>query len=301
MRSFWGLSLLVLIVGTAHGVDKSIALGQFALSSKYWTQRLSTSQDGSVVLTTSYRFPKDIQQGDTAAKDDKVKHKLVQSGLVPVDCSDIHKAWPRAPSGVYRIYPAGGQGHLAYCDMTLDGGGWTIFQRRLDGSENFYRKWIEYKRGFGNVSAEHWLGNQVVHEITVHGLYELRINLEDFERNKRFAKYSHFRISNEADGYRLAVSGFAGNAGDSLSYAQGQMFSTYDRDLDANPSNCAAGSKGAWWHKSCYESLLNGLYYKKPTAAPAWHGLIWNAWKGNKYSLKASTMMIRKHSTKKLK
>ena len=48
-------------------------LGQFALSSKYWTQHLTTSQDGSMVLTTSYRFPKEIQQGDTAAKDDKIK------------------------------------------------------------------------------------------------------------------------------------------------------------------------------------------------------------------------------------
>ena len=52
-----------------------------------------------------------------------------------------------------------------------------------------------------------------MHEITVHGLYELRINLGDFEGEMRFAKYSHFRVGNEADGYRLTVSGYAGNAG----------------------------------------------------------------------------------------
>ncbi|XP_022334685.2 microfibril-associated glycoprotein 4-like [Crassostrea virginica] len=289
------LSVLILCLQTVK-VTASIALGQFALSSKYWTQRLSKSQDGSVVLTTSYRFPKEIIQGDTAAKDDKIKHKLVQTGLVPVDCGDIHKAWPTAPSGVYRIYPAGGQGHPAYCDMTLDGGGWTIFQRRVDGSENFYRNWDEYKTGFGNVTAEHWLGNQLVHEVTVHGLYELRVNLEDFEGNKRFAKYSHFRIGNEADGYRLTVSGYTGNAGDSLKMAQGQKFSTYDRDLDTNSGNCAEDSKGAWWHAACYRSLLNGVYYRNPSAAPNWRGLIWYHWKGKKYSLKSSTMMIRKHS-----
>ena len=58
-----------------------------------------------------------------------------------------------------------------------------------------------------------------MHEITLHGLYELRVNLGDFEGNKRFAKYSHFRIGNEADGYRLTVSGYTGNAGKRTAYS----------------------------------------------------------------------------------
>eukprot|EP00105_Crassostrea_gigas_P012210 XP_011428133.1 PREDICTED: microfibril-associated glycoprotein 4 [Crassostrea gigas] len=224
--------------------------------------------------------------------------KLVQSGLVPVDCSDVHRVWPRAPSGVYRIYPGGGQGHSVYCDMTLDGGGWTVFLRRMDGSEKFNRKWVEYQRGFGNVSAEHWLGNQILHEITVHGLYELRVNLEDFAGNKRFAKYSHFRFGNEADGYRLTLSGYTGNAGDSLDYSRGQRFSTYDRDLDSSSGNCAAGGKAGWWYKSCYSALLTGVYYKKPNV-PKWQGVTWFSWKGIYYSLKSATMMLRKHQMKR--
>ncbi|XP_061172007.1 angiopoietin-4-like [Saccostrea echinata] len=139
--------------------------------------------------------------------------KLIQSGLVPVDCSDVRKALPSAPSGVYKIYPAGGHGHTAYCDMTMDGGGWTVFQRRMDGSVNFFRTWKEYKDGFGNLKGEHWLGNQVLYEITNLGWYELRIDLEDFDGKRRFAKYSHFKISTESRGYRLAISGYTGNAG----------------------------------------------------------------------------------------
>ncbi len=33
-----------------------------------------------------------------------------------------------------------------------------VIQRRMDGSVNFYRPWNQYKKGFGNVESEYWMG-----------------------------------------------------------------------------------------------------------------------------------------------
>ena len=58
--------------------------------------------------------------------------------------------------GVYTIDPGCGKPLNVFCDMK--NGGWTVFQRRRDGSENFYRNWADYVAGFGNLKREFWLG-----------------------------------------------------------------------------------------------------------------------------------------------
>lgn len=47
-----------------------------------------------------------------------------------------------------------------------------MFQKRQDGSEDFYRTWTEYKNGFGKLRSEFWLG-------IVLTLFYIQINYED--------------------------------------------------------------------------------------------------------------------------
>ena len=105
------------------------------------------------------------------------------------------------------------------CDMTTDGGGWTVFQRRLDGSVDFYLGWDSYKNGFGNLSGELWLGNDNLHRLTVADDVILRVDLEDFENDIRYAEYSTFKVADEGEKYWLLIGGYSGTAGDSMTTA----------------------------------------------------------------------------------
>ena len=60
------------------------------------------------------------------------------------------------------LYTIGSQ---AYCDMKPDGGGWTVIQRRQDGSVDFYRNWTDYdyENRFGDLTGEFWLGFSKIH------------------------------------------------------------------------------------------------------------------------------------------
>ncbi|XP_069465828.1 ficolin-1-like [Ambystoma mexicanum] len=196
-------------------------------------------------------------------------------------------------SGWYTIYPDGCKGLTVLCDMDTDGGGWIVFQRRWDGSVDFFRDWNTYKRGFGSQLTEFWLGNDNLHRLTYTGTYELRIDMRDFENTHHFAKYSSFQIAGETEKYKLSYDAFTeGNAGDSLSHHKGSPFSTKDQDNDASAENCAERYKGAWWYNNCHHSNLNGKYWLGSHSRTA-NGINWLMGKGHNYSYKHSEMKFR--------
>lgn len=171
--------------------------------------------------------------------------------VVATDCADIYNAGV-TDSGVYTIKPTdwNGPAFVVYCNMT-DGGGWTVFQRRVNGSENFYRGWNSYKDGFGSPNHELWLGNDKIFYLTNQQNYQLRIDLVYGTGRPYYAKYNLFRINNETDKYRLADLGsFTGTAGsDQMSWHEDKLFSAYDRDNDGwGDYNCAERHRGGWWY-----------------------------------------------------
>ena len=82
-----------------------------------------------------------------------------------------------------------------------------VFQRRQDGTVDFYRNWAEYAAGFGDVEGEFWLGNENIHALTTQAEYELRVDLDDGSETK-FAAYDRFSVSDSQDNYRLDLGGY---------------------------------------------------------------------------------------------
>ena len=85
-----------------------------------------------------------------------------------------------------------------------------MFQRRFDGSVDFYRNWADYKAGFGDPSGEFWFGNENLHQLTKDGNCRLRIELMDPYGNVADVEYGTFVIGDESSNYTLTVGGFDG-------------------------------------------------------------------------------------------
>ncbi|XP_069108439.1 microfibril-associated glycoprotein 4-like isoform X2 [Argopecten irradians] len=278
MAMFIGISLAIFVACLSGGVfimekrignlisvyEENTKAHQLSVSAtekltEAYNQAIAASVQQSNVITTIQEQLRSISETLSEVSTN------VKGGLI-TDCQDIQQA-RHIESGIYTINVANHGLISVWCDLDTDGGGWTVFQRRMDGSIDFYRKWAEYQMGFGNLDGEFWLGNQALHFLTSQGGYELRIDMEDFD-------------------------------GNSLSRHNGRPFSTYDADHDSHKANCAAVHRGAWWYEGCHESNLNGVYLNGNNKEYA-DGVVWFHWRGYYYSLKSSKMMVRRIGRKR--
>lgn len=271
-------------------------------------EKSDASEERSKDLETKlYNKIQQLEEQNEELKESTFKTKIIQETLTlefqevkdqheilkkknSMDCQAIQEADPLASDGVYKIYPQGLDGFEVYCDMTS--GGWTVIQRRFDGSINFDRSFYEYQYGFGQLQAEHWLGLEMQHILTTSYDMELQVELEDKNGVIAYANYKAFSIGDGND-YRIGFGDYSGNAGDSFGhsgdYHQNVPFTARDHDRDEDPNNCATHWGGGWWFRSCFQCHLNGRY----DDTHSWAGINWFTFR--EYTpLKASKMMIRR-------
>ena len=184
--------------------------------------------------------------------------------------------------------------------METESKGFIVVQRRVDASLSFgKRSWIQYKNSFGNLEGNYWIGLEKLHAIAAprRGAM-LRVDVRhQSEPNTTYnAKYSTFEVGNEADGYRLKIGGYQGNAGDSFAVHNGMKFSTFDKDNDLAFTNCGSYHNGGWWHYDCFSNgcFLNGVY---PNASPDpnYQQISWFKLKNQYRGIIYSRMMISYH------
>ena len=147
-----------------------------------------------------------------------------------------------------------------YYDMTTDGGGWVVIQRNKKGSAvNFNREWVDYEKGFGNLTTEFWYGLAVMHCLTQRGQWEMRVDYQFNNRTWSYLHYNQFSVGSASQEYLLTVGGFTGVGTDwfadkSKSHS-GMKFSTPNNDN--NKRTCADSYKSGWWYNKCYHVNLN--------------------------------------------
>nr|XP_022294554.1 fibrinogen C domain-containing protein 1-like [Crassostrea virginica] len=189
-------------------------------------------------------------------------------------------------SGVYTITLEGAP--LDVQCVFKDELAYTVIMDRNDGSVDFYRTYAEYENGFGTPSTETWIGNKYIHLLTAAGNTVLRFEFEDYMAATRYAEYSSFHVDSASTNYLMTVSGYSGDAGDSMSFHNNASFSAKDADHDTNARNCAVKYLTAWWNLSCLRTKLTATYASSGTNVMGWYD--WGSYK----PLKVVKMLLRK-------
>ncbi|XP_059825128.1 fibrinogen-like protein 1-like protein [Hypanus sabinus] len=186
---------------------------------------------------------------------------LMRKARKAKDCNELFRHG-YTMSGLYVIQPDPVDKTpllVVNCEMEYDCGGWTVLERKSRSSPLTWNEtWTTYQYGFGNILADHYLGNEYIYFLTNQMWYKARVVLEKNRNGKkiqRFAEYDIFRVGPEKYNYPLYLGAYKGNAGDALSVPGNMVdnlpFSTRDKDSDLDSQNCANKYGGGWWFNTC--------------------------------------------------
>ena len=222
-------------------------------------------------------------------------HNIAQSALVlqichfvfaqdackPRDCVDLKcYGLSKTTDGPHIIYPYNDTDQTlnVSCDNSKLGGGWIVFQRRVEGGTlNFTRLWDDYRNGFGDPgdeTTEFWLGNEHVYQlVSRYGRpVEGYIGATAYDMTSCDGLVSGFQLQDEAHDYRLlAAFAYAPHCSSKdLTSMFNHPFRTLDHQLGTQYKtiDCFKTHSAGWWYYNyyrdkCYDTFLNGPHRPK--------------------------------------
>lgn len=60
------------------------------------------------------------------------------------------------------------------------------------------------------------IGNDILHYLLTQGMYEMRMDMTDFDNQTSYVEYNSFNVGDEASKYRVTLHGYSGNVGEIL-------------------------------------------------------------------------------------
>lgn len=257
MRVFLGFFIVFFVTDVTKSENDNECLERKVqdFSSTSGMQKFESLMDTISILMEERHVCKCLQ--DRVRELENEVFRLQRRNQPVKDCRSLYGDGERK-DGIYAISPDEITSFPVYCDMT--NGGWTVIQRRIDGEVNFDRVWVDYARGFGNLSADFWLGLRYIH-LLASDLNEISFELTIAESGRNAsAVYKNFTVDDEADFFRMHVSREAvynnemslyidNNNG--FYYHNNGFFTTRDSDHDSrNDINCAENN-GGYWYRGC--------------------------------------------------